>query len=65
MQRLALPHRHKYFQKIAELLYEGGEVDVGDGAVARVAENQFFTPPTGTGHKESNEGRLRVERARQ
>ena len=71
MQRLALPlhpnDRHKYLQKAAELLYQGGEVDIGDGAVARaarIAQKQFFTPPINTGHKESNERRLRVERAR-
>jgi hypothetical protein len=56
-QRLALflhPNdRHKYLQKVAELLYQGGEVRIGDGAVARaarIAEKQFFTRQD-TGHK--------------
>jgi hypothetical protein len=41
--------RHKYLQRVAELLYQQGEI--GDGAVARVcreAQRAFFDPPTDT-----------------
>jgi hypothetical protein len=41
--------RHKYLQRVAELLYQQGEI--GDGAVARVcreAQKLFFDPPIDT-----------------
>jgi hypothetical protein len=47
---LPLQDRHKYLQRVAELLYQQGEI--GDGAVARVcreAQRAFFDPPTNTG----------------
>jgi hypothetical protein len=56
--------RHKFLQRLVELLYEQGEI--GDGAVARAArtaQKQFFAPPTDTGYKASNERGFRVERS--
>ena len=41
--------RHKYLQRVAELLYVQGEP--GDGVVARAcraAQRAFLTPPIGT-----------------
>ena len=46
---LFIPMTDINLQKVAELLYQGGEVGIGDGAVARaarIAQKQFFTPPT-------------------
>jgi hypothetical protein len=43
--------RHKYLQRVAELLHQQGEID--DGAVARAcreAQRTFRVPPTDTGH---------------
>jgi hypothetical protein len=43
--------RHKYLQRVAELLYVQGEP--GDGAVARAcreAQRAFLAPPIDTGH---------------
>ena len=43
--------RHKYLQRVAELLYQEGEI--GDGAVARAcaeAQRTFFDPPIDTAH---------------
>src|SRR3954471_11423315 len=43
--------RHKYLQRVAELLYQQGEI--GDGAVARAcreAQRAFFAPPIDTVH---------------
>jgi hypothetical protein len=43
--------RHKYLQRVAELLYQQGEI--GDGAVARAcreAQKLFFDPPIDTVH---------------
>jgi hypothetical protein len=42
--------RHKYLQRIAELLYQQ---ELGDGAVARAcreAQRAFLAPPSDTGH---------------